>query len=531
MDFKPDGMGSAGSVPETRPEADTRPEAIGPALGDGLTAFADAMPVLIAYVGPDGRFRFTNKACDIWFGRPRGWTRGHSLRDVIGPAVCAAIDRHVEAALAGATVTFEMVVPFDGRRTLRMTFIADTNEGAVRGFFVLGEDLSEKSRLLQREIADRERVEVELAGTERLLSELVETAPSLVVLTDPEGRILLFNRACEELTGYAREEVIGKSLFELFVPPEWQPAVQLRFADPHAPEVRQPHENPWFTKAGDQRSIEWRCAALPMDGDDRLGVLGIGVDITARKAAERAACEQQIELARVMRVNTMGEMAAALAHELSQPLAAILSYTQGCQRLMAKCEGISSDVSGYMDKLAGQAQRAGEIIHHIRRFIQKDEPLKEGYDVNELVREAATFARAEAAVHGVQVTLKLASEPLPVRAERIAIEQVILNLFHNGVEALIGSAARCREITIGTAVRKDAAVVAIRDTGPGVAEELRERLFHPFVTTKRNGLGLGLSICRSIVQDHGGEMWLAEADEAGASFCFTLPLAGPAADG
>jgi C4-dicarboxylate-specific signal transduction histidine kinase len=307
--------------------------------------------------------------------------------------------------------------------------------------------------------------------------------------------------------------------------------VQQRFADPHAPEVRQPHENAWLTKAKERRSIEWRCAVLPMDGDDRLGVLGIGVDITARKAAERAACEQQIELARVLRVNTMGEMAAALAHELSQPLAAILSYTQGCQRLMAGCEEIPPDVRTYLDKAAGQAQRAGEIIHHIRRFIQKDEPLREGYDVNELVREAATFARAEAAVHGVQVTLNLASKPLPVRAERIAIEQVILNLFHNGVEALIGSAAGCREITIGTGVRKDAAVVAIKDTGPGVAEELRERLFHPFVTTKRNGLGLGLSICRSIVQDHGGEMWLAEADEAGASFCFTLPLAGPAADG
>ncbi|MGZ9021663.1 MAG: PAS domain S-box protein, partial [Rhodoplanes sp.] len=286
-------------------------------LWDGLVAFADAMPVLIAYVGPDRRIGFTNKACDVWFGRPRGWISGHSVQDVVGPAISAAIDRHVEAALAGANVTFEMALPFGGRRTLRVTFIADTSEGAVRGFFVLGEDLSEKSQLLQREIAARERMQAALAGKERLLSELVETAPSLVVLADPEGRILLFNRACEELTGYAREEVIGKDLIELFVPPEWQPAVLQRFADPRAPEVRQPHENAWLTKAGEQRSIEWRCAALPMGGDDRLGVLGIGVDITARKAAERAACEQQIELARVLRINTMGEMAAALAHELS----------------------------------------------------------------------------------------------------------------------------------------------------------------------------------------------------------------------
>ena len=536
MDFKPDGAGNAVPLLDSRPEAASRPEAMKPVprLGDGLKAFAGVMPVLIAYVGPDQRFRFANKTCDDWVGRPRGWITEHSVRDVVGPAVSAAIDRHVEAALAGSNVTFEMVVPFDGRRTLRMTFVADTSEGVVRGFFILGEDLSEKNQLLRREIADRERMEVALAEKERMLSELVETAPSLVVLADPEGQILLFNRACEELTGYTRDEVIGKNLLELFVPPEWQPSVLQRFADPLSPEVRRPHENAWLTKAGDQRSIEWRCAALPMDGDDRLGVLGIGVDITARKAAEQAACEQQIELSRVLRVNTMGEMAAALAHELSQPLAAILSYTQGCQRLMAGCEGIPSDVRTYLDKTAGQAQRAGEIIHHIRRFIQKDEPLRESRDMNELVREAAAFARAEAAVHGIRVTMNLASGPLLVRAERIAIEQVILNLFHNSVEALAGAAQEGRrEIAIETGVRKDAVVVAIKDTGPGVPEDLRERLFDAFVTTKRNGLGLGLSICRSIVQDHGGEMWLTEADGAGANLCFTLPLAGrtPKADG
>jgi two-component system sensor kinase FixL len=152
--------------------------------------------------------------------------------------------------------------------------------------------------------------------------------------------------------------------------------------------------------------------------------------------------------------------------------------------------------------------------------------------LNELVREAATFARAEAAVHGIKVTLNLAFGPLLVWAERIAIEQVILNLFHNSVEALVGARAERREIAIGTSARKDVVVVAIKDTGPGVPKELHERLFHPFVTTKRNGLGLGLSICRSIVQDHDGEMWLAEPEDAGANFCFTLPLAGCApADG
>jgi PAS domain S-box-containing protein len=537
MDFKPEWAGTSVPAPDARPELSSA----APRLGDALLSFADAMPVPIAYVGRDKSFRFANKACGGWFDLPPSQICGRSVRDLVGPALYDIMGSYVEAALAGATVRFEVEAPFDrSHRTMRMTFVPDTDgtfvpdtDGGqgVRGFFIHGEDMSERSHLLRQEIADRERVELELVDKERLLSALVETAPSLVVLTDWSGEILLFNRACEELTGFAREEVIGKNLLDLFVPPEWQPTVQRRFADPFAPEVRQPHENPWRTKSGEQRCIEWRCAVLPLGAENGLGVLGIGVDITERKRAEQAAYQQQIELARVLRVNTMGEMAAALAHELNQPLAAILSYTQGCQRLMAERKGALEDVPVYLEKLAGQARRAGEIVRHIRRFIQKDEPLMAECDVNELVREAATFARAEAAMHSVTVTLDLAPGPMPVRAERIAIEQVILNLIHNSVEALVGAKCARRQVTVTTGVREGYVVVGIEDTGPGVSKELLERLFQAFVTTKQNGLGLGLSICRSIVKDHGGEMWLAERDGAGARFFFSIPVAASAPRG
>lgn len=503
-------------------------QAFFPRVGDALISFADIMPVLIAYVGRDKRFRFANKTFDGWFGLSQAQICGRLVRNVVGAVVYKSIKPHIDAALAGATVSFELTAPFSvGRRTLRMTFIGDTDAASsiARGFFVLGEDLSEPIEMLRREIADRERIKSELAKKEKLLSELVETAPTLVVLADSTGRILLFNRACEELTGYPREEAIGKNLLEMFVPSDWWPTVQRRFADPRAPEVRQPHENPWITKTGKLRDIEWRCAALPVDGDNSLGVLGIGVDITERKAAERAAYQQQVELARVLRVNTMGEMAAALAHELSQPLAAILSYTQGCQRLIAEHDGADSDVVGYLEKLAGQARRAGEIVQHIRRFIQKDEPRSSLCDVNDLVREAAAFARSEATLHGIELTLNLAPEPITVQAERIAIEQVILNLFHNSVEALVGAGCDRREIAIATSTQEEFAVVGIADTGPGISPELIGRLFQAFVTSKRNGLGLGLSICRSIVRDHRGEMWLANRQEGGAHFLFSLPLA------
>jgi len=139
-----------------------------------------------------------------------------------------------------------------------------------------------------RNITDRKRAEEALKETQRSLEAVVETVPSLIVLTDAEGRILMFNRACEELTGYKREEVIGKKIPELFLPPEWIPVVQKRFADPYAPEVRAPHENPWLTKSGEERLIEWRCTALPSPKDGRPCVLGTGVDITERKQADEA---------------------------------------------------------------------------------------------------------------------------------------------------------------------------------------------------------------------------------------------------
>ncbi|MCJ7456138.1 PAS domain S-box protein [Candidatus Bathyarchaeota archaeon] len=131
------------------------------------------------------------------------------------------------------------------------------------------------------------------AEDQRLLGELVETAGNLIVLTDPDGRIILFNHACEELTGYRRDEVLGKTIPELFLPPEWVPIVQKRFADPYAPEVRAPHENPWRTKSGEERIIEWRCTVIPSPEDGRPCILGTGTDITERKRAEEALRESE----------------------------------------------------------------------------------------------------------------------------------------------------------------------------------------------------------------------------------------------
>lgn len=380
---------------------------------------------------------------------------------------------------------------------------------------------------VMEDITQRKQVEEALAEKEKLLSELVETAPSLVVLTDGNGRIRLFNRTCEALTGYRREDVIGKALIDLFVPEDSKPAVMKRFEDLDPAALRAPHENHWMTVSGERRLIEWRCATLPMAGHEQAGILGIGVDVTRQREMEQFARQQQAELAHVFRINTLGEMATTLAHELNQPLAAILSYAQGCIMLVRAAKGGPEELLGYLEKTAQQARRAGQIIHQMRRFVRREEPMEAApVDINEVIQAMAALMSVEARANTIAFCLDLTPDLPLVAGDRVAIEQVVVNLFHNSVEALRTVSGCDRRITISSRLAAPGAIaIQVRDNGPGVAPDLAEHAFAPFVTSKNKGLGLGLSICRSIVRDHGGDLWLEPVTDSGADFRFTLPAA------
>lgn len=521
----------------------------------------DALPVLVSYIDPDHHYVFNNRAYEDWFGCNRDDIRGRHVSEVVGEVVYALIKPKLDEGLAGKTVTFDRVNPYrsGGERFIRATYVPDFAEsGAVRGLFALIEDLTDlqqaKEELLRsrdtlaeqvlhrtaelraanaqlvEEIAERSRAERALAEKERLLTEVVETAPSLVVLTDHEGRIVLFNRACETLTGYRQNEVIGRTVIEAFIPDEWKDIVWRSFTAPDPDRLRLPQQFPWLTRSGEPRFIEWRCALVPSVEGDGPGILGIGVDITERHLAEQLTREQQSELARVLRVNTLGEMASTLAHELNQPLSAILGYTQGAMRMIRRGETSGDALEDCLAKAAGQASRAGDIIQHIRRYVRRGDPHRIRAPINDLVREAAVLMTTEASTYRIAVRLDLdPAEPL-VFVERVAIEQVVINLFQNSVEALRDAGTSGGWIELSTGVNDEGAVeVRVLDNGPGVPGGLRDRLFEPFVTAKRDGMGLGLPMCRSIVRDHGGELWLGNGGPDGAQFRFTLP-ASPAPD-
>jgi two-component system sensor kinase FixL len=219
-------------------------------------------------------------------------------------------------------------------------------------------------------------------------------------------------------------------------------------------------------------------------------------------------------------------MGATLAHELNQPLTAITNYLRAARR-MADASGLSGSerLAEAMDKAVAQAQRAGDIIKRLRQFVEKRETERDDQDVNRVVEEASQLALVGATSSGVTVRIELSPEPAVAQIDKIQIQQVVVNLVRNAIEAM----AQSREKILTVATRRDGNVVAVTvsDTGPGVSPDVIDRLFRPFVTTKEKGMGIGLSICRQIIEAHAGRIGVETPETGGTRFLFTLPLAGP----
>jgi two-component system sensor histidine kinase TtrS len=245
-----------------------------------------------------------------------------------------------------------------------------------------------------------------------------------------------------------------------------------------------------------------------------------------RRRAEAEARARQAELAHVHRLNTMGEMASGFAHELNQPLSAIVNYAKGAVRRLNQGAIAPAELLPVLEQVAAQAERAAAVIRRIRAFIRKEVPEHATIDLNKTIRETAGLIAAETERAGVRLVLEL-DEPLPrVSADAIQIEQVIVNLVRNAIEAMTEANSPVRRVTLRTAFATPTTVeIAVEDTGPGLPQVGRDQLFDPFFTTKTDGLGLGLSISQNIVEAHGGRLTAAPRPDGGAVFRFTLPIA------
>ncbi|HYD04961.1 MAG TPA: ATP-binding protein, partial [Reyranella sp.] len=244
-------------------------------------------------------------------------------------------------------------------------------------------------------------------------------------------------------------------------------------------------------------------------------------DLSERQQAEARMQELQSELVHISRLTAMGEMASALAHELNQPLSAIANYLKGSSRLLATDAPKTQRVREAVDKAADQALRAGDIIRRLREFASRGETEKRVEGLPKVIEEAAALGLVGAKEHGVRVRFRFARDVDLVLADRVQVQQVVLNLLRNAIDAMQGKPRR--EMTVSIDRTDDGmALVSVADTGPGVSPEIADQLFQPFVTTKAAGMGVGLSISRTIVEAHGGRIWVEPTPGGGATFRFTL---------
>lgn len=349
---------------------------------------------------------------------------------------------------------------------------------------------------------------------------LVENQTDMVVKADAEGKLTFVSPSYCEMFGRAERDVLGTSFL---------PSLRDEGSgadDAWASLLRPPHrchvERRAMTVHG-WRWLAWAAKGMPDEQGRVNEVVAGGRDITEQKRAEEQTRRHLGELAHVSRLSSMGELTSALAHELNQPLASILSYTQASLRLLHAGKADAGELQAALRRVERNTERAGEIIRHLRNLMRKGEAQRTAVQVNYLVREIYRLLRPEARQQQITLLLDLAPGLDPVEVDNIQIQQVILNFVRNGIDAINAGAREKREILIRTCRNDGGVEIAVSDTGVGIAPEVAERLFEPFVTTKPHGMGIGLSISRSIVDAHGGRLWATPNAERGTTFHMFLP--------
>jgi PAS domain S-box-containing protein len=376
-----------------------------------------------------------------------------------------------------------------------------------------------EGRVAQR-TAELERLFHELQRSQAALSALIENADDAIWSIDCNSRLTAFNAVTSQRYHALFGGVLHLGMsFEDMVPEPYR-AQWRAFYDRGLAGERFSVEQSFDMRDGTHTYVVSFNPIVP--AAKLTGLAIFSTDVTERRRVEEAARQHQAELTHVLRVTSMGEMAAGLAHELNQPLTAIANYAQGSTRRLRANPPQVGPVLAVIDDIAAEALRAGEIIRRLRSLIRKEAPRQDWMDLNEVVGEVVRLLEPEMRQHAVTVRVHADARLPALVADRIQIEQVILNLVRNAVEAMREMEGR-RELDIRTtAVGDNLVEVSVRDTGPGLQAALVDHIFDPFFSTKAAGLGMGLSISRTIIEAHQGRLWTSPSG-AGAHFHFTLP--------
>ena len=382
-------------------------------------------------------------------------------------------------------------------------------------------DLRRASEGLQAEVAERKRGEEALRETANLLDLTHDT----VFVRDNNDVITFWNHGAEKLYGWTKDEAVGQVSHHLmqtiFTAPLEEITAELNSTGRWEGELIHTRRD------GTQVVATSRWALQLNERGKPIAVLETNNDITERKRAEEALDKAQAELAHVTRVTTLGEMTASIAHEINQPLAAVVNNASACLRWLAGQAPNLEEARQSAALIIADGHRAGEIIGRIRALAKKSPPRKDWLDINETILEVTALARSEIQKNRVSLQTQLSSDLPLILGDRIQLQQVILNLIINAIEAMSGAGDGPRELQVGSAKDESQGVrVAVRDSGPGLDPESLDHLFTAFYTTKPQGMGMGLAISRSIIEAHGGRLWATPNKDRGATFQFTLPRRG-----
>jgi two-component system, LuxR family, sensor kinase FixL len=478
---------------------------------------ANAAPVLVWMSGPDKLCTYFNKPWLDFTGRPLerelgdGWSEGVHPDDLP-----RCLDTYVRA--------------FDARQEFRMEYRLRRSDGEYRWVLDAGVPRFESDGTFDGylgscvDITEQKRVEEALRESEARLRHLLESTNAVPWVCDAHSwRFTYVGPQAGKLLGYPADDWYGESFWTDHMHPDdrgWAPA----FCRDHAQRDTD-YEFDYRMVAADGRTVWLHDVVNVIQKDGAPALLrGFLIDVTRRKEAEANGQLLRDQLAHVGRVATMGELAASIAHEINQPLSAIVSNAQTAECFLAGPNADLAEVRAALEDIRSDGQRASEVIGRIRSLLKRDKVVQAALDLNQVARGVVPLVRDRLARERVVLQLELADDTPPVRGDRVQLQQVILNLLVNGIEALRGVADGRRRLALRTARMSDrGAVLAVSDSGPGVPAEVRDHLFDPFFTTKPGGMGMGLAISRSIVQDHGGRIDADNNAAGGATFSFTLP--------
>ena len=491
---------------------------------DRAQRYLDLVNVMIVAVDRDGRITLVNReGCEL-LGYPEDELVGKDFFAACQPPGTAGRARILfEEALKGRIDEFSLIegpVLTRSGRTRRVRwrnqFLRD-DAGRIIGVLSAGEDVTE-----QRE------TEAQLRQAEEELRLIFRRAPvgmaTLSAAHEVDGHYLSVNQALCDMLGYTESELLARSVRDISLSEDMPETVRI-FRELLSTGGTVNYEKRYLRKDGTVVHALVHHSLVADNHGRPLIIISQILDRTDVVKAELEARNQRARLAHVARLGTLGEMAAGIAHELNQPLAAIANYTQACQRLLAAGSMDSAELGDVLKRVTAQARRAGDVIQRLRTFVRRHTTERLPHDVNDLVEEILPLVELDARSHEVELVLELVPDLPRVQCDGIQLQQVLLNLTRNAVEAM-NPVERAKRLVIATQVTgEDEVEISVGDTGEGVQEEFVAQLFEPFFTTKPEGMGLGLSLSRSIVEAHAGSLRYDSRPEGGSIFRITLPTA------